>query len=195
MVQSGFKHEGDLIALLGSSHEDLATSEFAVTVCGVTTDDIAQSGIVPKLDLSVELAVQRACLEAAEAGLLQAAHDCSDGGLAVTLAESCFSNLGRNAIGARVDLRGDPGPQAWLFGESPSRIVISFAPELLSEVSAIASRTGAPFSLIGTVQGQRLKISIDEEERIDESVTALEDIWRTGLSIKLEAEAVAAGRE
>ena len=73
--------------------------------------------------------MQKACLEAAEAGLLISAHDCSDGGLAVTLAESCFSSLGRDAIGADVDLKGELGPTALLFSESPSRIVISFDSE------------------------------------------------------------------
>ncbi len=69
-------------------------SEYAVSVAGVTTAEIAAAGKVPELDLERELAVQKACLEAAEAGLLLSAHDCSDGGLAVALAESCFSSLG-----------------------------------------------------------------------------------------------------
>src|SRR5688500_10685889 len=94
VVQRGFKKEGDVIALLGTTQDDLSMSEYAVSVVGVTTAEIAAAGKVPELDMERELAVQKACLEAAEGGLLLSAHDCSDGGLAVTLAESCFSSLG-----------------------------------------------------------------------------------------------------
>lgn len=195
VVQPGFKTEGDLIALLGISNDELAASEYSVTVLGVNTESIEQSGVVPKLDLDLEVAVQRACLEAAETGLLQSAHDCSDGGLAVCLAESCFATLGRNAIGAQVELRGAPGVTAWLFGESPSRIVISFAPEALTQITAIATRAAAPITVIGRVGGQGLNISVDEEVVVDSSVEDLETVWRTALSRKLQAEAVAAGME
>ena len=75
VVTPGFKKEGDLIALLGTTNDDLAMSEYAVTIGGVSTESIATSGQVPKLDLELETAVQRACLEAAEAGLLHAGHD------------------------------------------------------------------------------------------------------------------------
>src|SRR4029453_12539702 len=88
--------------------------------------EIAASGRVPKLDLERELAVQNACLAAAEAGLLLSAHDCSDGGLGVALAESCFSSHGREAVGAEVNLDGTLGPTSLLFSESPSRIIVSF---------------------------------------------------------------------
>src|SRR5215207_9864650 len=125
IVTPGFKNEGDLVALLGTTQEDLSMSEYAVSVAGVTTAEIAAAGRVPALDLGRELVVQKTCIEAAEAGLLLAAHDCSDGGLAVALAELCFSSLGREAIGAEVDLTGTLDPLVVLFSESPSRIIIS----------------------------------------------------------------------
>ena len=84
----------------------------------VAASTVGRPGSKPvpsRIDLDRELAVQKACLEAAEAGLLLSAHDCSDGGLAVTLAESCFSSLGRDAIGAEIDLEGEIGPTALLF--------------------------------------------------------------------------------
>ncbi len=195
VVTPRFKTDGDLIALLGTTKDDLATSEYAVTIAGVSTDAIAAAGIVPKLDLELECAVQRACLEAAEAGLLQSAHDCADGGLAVTLAEACFSSLANPAIGANVELHGSLSRQAWLFGESPSRIVISFGSESRSDIEAIANRTGAPFVVIGTVGGTKLQIAVDAEKLIDSDVSELEAAWRGGLSKKLQAEAVAAGKE
>src|SRR5258707_7738608 len=99
-VQQGFKKEGDLIALLGTSEDDLSMSEYAVTVQGFSTAEITTQGKVPRLDLDRELAVQQVCLKAAEAGLLRSSHDCSDGGLAVALAECCFSSLLRDGVGA-----------------------------------------------------------------------------------------------
>jgi len=171
VVLPGFKKSGDVIALLGTTQDDLASP-------------------VPKLDLDRELAVQKACLEAAEAGLLLSAHDCSDGGLAVTLAESCFSSLGRDAIGAEVDLKGEIGPTAMLFSESPSRIVISFAATETNTIQEIAERNQAPFAIIGSVGGTDLKITIDGTEVVVKNVSELEEVWRTALSSKLQAEVV-----
>ncbi|HKR22783.1 MAG TPA: phosphoribosylformylglycinamidine synthase subunit PurL, partial [Pyrinomonadaceae bacterium] len=125
-IQPGFKNSGDVIALLGTTQDDLSMSEYAVSVGGATTAEIVAAGQVPKLDLERERAVQNACLQAAEAGLLVSAHDCSDGGLAVALAECCFSSLGREAIGAQVNIEGSLNATSLLFSESPSRIIISF---------------------------------------------------------------------
>jgi phosphoribosylformylglycinamidine synthase len=171
VVSPGFKKAGDVIALLGTTQDDLVN-------------------LVPKLDLDRELAVQKACLEAAEAGLLLSAHDCSDGGLAVTLAESCFSSLGRDAIGAEVELKGEIGPTALLFSESPSRIVISFDAAETSAVQDIAERNSAPFAIIGRVGGSDLKITVDGTEVVVKNVSELEEVWRTSLSSKLQAEVV-----
>src|SRR5262249_30162558 len=151
VVQPGFKNEGDVIALLGETH-DLSLGEY--TVVGTEHGSDATRGArptamegsddlrVPTLDLNRELAVQSACLRSAETGLLKSAHDCSEGGLAVALAECCFSSLNREAIGAEISLKPEvrsPGstenspfsslePHASslsLFSESPSRIIIS----------------------------------------------------------------------
>src|SRR5262249_3145278 len=163
----------------------------AVTVGGVKTAEIVASGKVPELDLDREVAVQNACLAAAEAGLLLSAHDCSDGGLAVTLAESCFSSLGRDAIGANVDLKGDIGPTALLFSESPSRIVISFDAADAHTIQEIAERNNAPFEIIGRVGGTRLTIDVNGQEAIAMDVPDLESTWRNALSEKLQAEVAA----
>jgi phosphoribosylformylglycinamidine synthase len=134
--------------------------------------------------------VQNACLAAAEAGLLASAHDCSDGGLAVTLAESCFSSLGRDAVGAAVDLKGPLGPTAQLFSESPSRIVISFDPSDAAAVQEIAERNQAPFAILGRVGGNELVIAVDGEETVRTEVAELESAWRDALATKLQAEVV-----
>jgi phosphoribosylformylglycinamidine synthase subunit PurL len=187
-VQPGFKNEGDVIALLGVTNDDLSMSEYAVSVAGVTTADIIAAGKVPQLDLERELAVQQACLEAAEAGLLSSAHDCADGGLAVALAESCFSSLGREAIGARVDLEETLSPTSLLFSESPSRIIVSFDPSAQEEVEKIGQRHNAPLAILGRVGGEALLINVGEESVVNTDVTDLESAWRNALSRKLQAE-------
>ena len=175
-VLPGFKKAGDMIALLGITQDDLFSA----------------SGKVPALDLNREVAVQKACLAAAEAGLLLSAHDCSDGGLAVALAECCFSSLGREAIGAEVNLEGPLGPTVTLFSESPSRIVISFDPMEAATVQEIAERHDAPFAILGHVGGNELVIAVAGEEAVRAEVAELESAWRDALASKLQAELVSA---
>ncbi len=189
-VSPGFKNEGDLVALLGTTQDDLSMSEYAVSVAGVTTAEIAASGRVPVLALEREVLVQKTCIEAAEAGLLLAAHDCSDGGLAVALAELCFSSLGREAIGAEVDLTRTLDPVVLLFSESPSRIIISFDPADANAVKEIAERNNAPFAILGRVGGERLTIAVNGDEAVAADVSDLEAPFRTSLSRKLKAEAL-----
>jgi len=187
-IQPGFKGEAEFIALLGTTNDDLSMSEYAVSVADVTTAEIAAAGKVPALDLELEKAVQQACLEAAEAGLLTSAHDCSDGGLAVALAESCFSSLGREGVGARIDLESTLSPTSLLFSESPSRIIITFGPAVADQVRQIAERHSVPFAVIGQVGGDRLEISANRREVVNAAVVDLESTWRNGLSRKLQAE-------
>jgi phosphoribosylformylglycinamidine synthase len=133
-----------------------------------------------KLDLTLEKQVQDACLKLAEAGLLQAAHDCSDGGLAVAVAECCFSSLGRDAIGAVIELdSGSISAEALLFSETPSRIVIGFAPENLEHVREIVA--DAPFQVVGKVAGSRIEILIDDTKVLTAPIASLEGIWNTSL--------------
>ena len=190
VVSPGFKKEGAVIALLGTTQEDLSMSEYAVSIVGTTTAEIAAAGKVPELDLDRELSVQKTCLAAAEAGLLLSAHDCSDGGLAVALAESCFSSVGRNAIGADVNIKGTLGPTTVLFSESPSRIIISFDPSEAGAVQEIAERNNAPFAILGRVEGTHLKITIDGREVVATAVAELETAWRGAISAKLRAEVI-----
>jgi phosphoribosylformylglycinamidine synthase len=189
VVQPGFKNAGDLIALLGTTRNDLSLSEYAVVFNGRT------DGQVPVLDMKTERAVQTACLHAAEAGLLRSAHDCADGGMAVALAECCFSSLNRKTIGADVDLPGDYDVATRLFSETPSRIIISFAESTQSEIELIAAAAGCPMTLIGKVGSDQLRIRSDGEEVIQLDVAEMEVAWRSSLKEKLQAEVLAAGAE
>jgi len=187
-IQPGFKNDGDVIAMLGTTQDDLSMSEYAVSVGGVTTAEITAAGKVPTLDLERELAVQKACLEAAEAGLLTSAHDCSDGGLAVALADLSFSSLGREAIGARVNLEATLNPTSLLFSESPSRIIIAFGPSVQTDVEKIAQTQNVPFAILGRVGGDDLVINVGEQTVVNAAITDLEAAWRNALSRKLQAE-------
>ncbi|HYN25930.1 MAG TPA: phosphoribosylformylglycinamidine synthase subunit PurL, partial [Pyrinomonadaceae bacterium] len=156
VVQQGFKQEGDHIALLGTTADDLSISEYAISVAGPSTEEGEAN--VPRLDLDLELKVQQVCLQAAEAGLLKSAHDCSDGGIAVALAESCFSSLNRPGIGADVEITGSLPATNLLFSESPSRIIISFAESAREMIEDIARRRDCPFAILGKVGANRLRI-------------------------------------
>jgi phosphoribosylformylglycinamidine synthase len=186
IVTQGFKDEGDLIALLGVTNDDLSVSEYAQTILGHSTEELIADGSVPRIDLALEKRVQDACLQLAEGGLLKSAHDCSDGGLAVAIAESCFSSLGRDAIGASIDLDSNGlSTEAVLFSESPSRIVISFDPEHLEAVKELTAYI--PFTLIGNTESDTLQISVDGTGIISAPVADLEAVWETSLETQLES--------
>ncbi|MET0753135.1 MAG: phosphoribosylformylglycinamidine synthase subunit PurL [Pyrinomonadaceae bacterium] len=187
IISHGFKTEGDIIAILGETKDDLAASEYAQTILGLTTDELIEMGNVPEIDLDLEKRVQQTCLKLADKFLLKSAHDCSDGGLAVAITESCFSSLNRKAVGAEIELKDvDLETATHLFGESPSRIVISFSPEKLSEIEAIAGENNCPFAVIGKVAGEDLKIKINGKEIVSASVEELETAWKVSLENQLE---------
>jgi phosphoribosylformylglycinamidine synthase len=186
VIQPGFKAGGDLIALLGTTRDDLSLSEYQSVIEGRTTAEMILDGHVPALDLERERAVQDACLRAAEAGLLRSAHDCSDGGLAVALAESCFSTLNRRGLGADVDLAGTLPARTRLFSESPSRIIISFDEAVLGQMEEIVARARCPLSVLGRVGTDRLRIATDGEELINLRLDELEQVWRSSLGAQLQ---------
>jgi phosphoribosylformylglycinamidine synthase subunit PurL len=191
VITPGFKKDGDVIALLGTTQDDLANSEYAVSVGGATTAEIVASGVVPKLDLERELAVQQTVLEAAEAGLLTSAHDCADGGLAVALAELCFSSLGKEAIGAAVELEaGTLSATAQLFSESPSRIIVSCEASAIDSIRQLAETHNVPLAVLGRVGGTQLSISVNGEPAVSAPVADLEATWRNALYRSLKAEAL-----
>jgi phosphoribosylformylglycinamidine synthase subunit PurL len=188
IVTQGFKNEGDFVALLGETKDDLAASEYAQSVLGLTTEELIANGEVPALDLNLEKRVQETCLKLADALLLKSAHDCADGGLAVAIAESCFSCLNRKSVGAEIDFAADENlsAESLLFGETPSRIVISFAPEKLEAVKAIAAAQNCPFAVIGKVSGNNLRVEINGEALISAPVEELENVWKNSLEEQLD---------
>lgn len=170
-----FKQEGDDIILLGSSREDLGGSEYLKVV------HAREQGSPPYLSLDTEKALHDCLLFLIRDGLLQSAHDCSEGGVAVALAESCISGPDR-ALGAVVRLtRGRLRKDAVLFGESQSRVVVSAKPAHRQPILNHARRFGVPIEIMGTVTGGRLIVSVGDEGStepvIDQPVAILHDRW------------------
>jgi phosphoribosylformylglycinamidine synthase len=187
LVTRGFKRESDLIALLGETLDDLAASEFAQTIAGLSTQQLIDNCMVPHVDLEAEQRVQQTVLTLADECLIHSAHDCSDGGLAVAIAESCFSSLGRDAVGAEITLDNKGlSNEALLFGETPSRIVISFDAEHLDRVEAIARNV--KFQLIGKITGKSLTVKNGETELLSSPIDQLEGAWRNLLQTVLEPQ-------
>ena len=151
VVTPWFKSPGDLVVLLGRTREELGGSEYLKIVHKLV------KGTPPWIDLRLEQAVQHCCLEAMERGLLRSAHDVSDGGLAVALAECCVSGPDK-PLGVRVEMREMIRGDALLFSESQSRIVVSLQEKDLDELQAIAAKQNVPVQVLGNVGGTRLII-------------------------------------
>jgi len=181
-----FKQEGDDIILLGSSRDDLGGSEYLKVVHS------REQGSPPLLNLEAEQHLQDCVLSLIRAGLVQSAHDCSDGGLAVALAESCISTEDRR-LGAVVTLPvGRLRRDAALFGESQSRVVLSSKPANREAVLDHARQRGVPAEVIGGVGGERfvayLRDAHSTTKTIDRPVSELYEAWANSLERTLTQE-------
>jgi phosphoribosylformylglycinamidine synthase len=182
-----FKQSGDIVVLLGETTADLGGSEFMAEMTG------AVDGSVPRIDLSRELAVHRVCLEAMGTGIIKSAHDCSDGGLSVALAESCFSRHRNHGLGVEIDVEFrlvgvDESwlPIVFLFSESPSRVIVSVDPTNLEALLSLAQEHEVPSTVLGSVGKDRFRITMNGESMIDLDLCDIERAWRGGLAAKLD---------
>jgi phosphoribosylformylglycinamidine synthase len=181
-----FKAEGDDIILLGAAREDLGGSEYLKVM------QAREQGSPPFLSMDVEKALHDCVLALIRGGLVQSAHDCSDGGLAVALAESAMSGPDR-PLGAVVTLAlGRLRKDAVLFGESQSRVVLSANPARRQAILDCARRAGVPVAVIGSVTGDRLVIALEGERPavtvIDVPVAVLYDRWAFSIERTLRDE-------
>jgi len=173
-----FKDEDDVIILVGTvaavsdrrgENELLGGSRYLMVCHGL------KIGPPPQIDLAHEIKVQNAVRDLIREDLLQSAHDCSEGGLAVALAECCF-NPGR-LFGAEIALNaGDTPATTVLFNESQSRIVISVARENVDKAIAMLREHDVPFQQLGKVGRDELQIRIDEQT-FRWRVTEIYDEW------------------
>jgi phosphoribosylformylglycinamidine synthase subunit PurL len=179
VTTSHFKSAGDAILLIGELGAELGASHYLKVVHG------RRAGRVPHLDFQRELAVQEMVRALIRSRLLKSAHDCSEGGLAVALAESCLS--GPAQLGATVEL-GDTGiriDQA-LFNESQSRIVVTALGNNAAALLALCAWRGVPARRIGTVGGTALKIAANGQEIIWE-IQELSEQWHGSIARAMEA--------
>lgn len=176
-----FKKEKEIIVLLGTCKEELGGSEYLKEVRKLIKGD------APDLDLQLEQAVQQTALEAIRRGLTSSAHDCSEGGLAVALAECCVSNK-ENMIGAVIDsLIFDIRRDALLFGESQSRIILSCRNEFINEIRDIAGRNSVPFQIIGRTGGKEFNILNGRRELINLPIRKISEKWANSLQSLISA--------
>ena len=169
--QAAFRREGDMVLLLGAAlvtgeAAALGGSEYLEVVHGVVAG-------TPTIDLDLEARLQRCLQEAIAEGLLSSAHDCSDGGLAVALAESAVQGGLGFGGGFPIEGRWD----AAFFGEAASRVVVSLAAADAPRFQRLAADRGVPLANLGVVGGARFTIG----DRIDLSLAALSDAWEGGL--------------
>ncbi len=176
----GFLREGDRVVLLGGGDVSLGASLYLRAVC----DEVRGRPADPALDRSVRAI--RCVRQAVQDGLLASAHDCSDGGLTVALAEACI----HGAIGATVTLPSQAAAEAgfataaW-FGEGPGRFVASVHPERLSALEALAQSHGTPCTVMGTVGGEVLRVSWGvaggkgTAQTVECAVSALSQVWES----------------
>src|SRR5881296_1565897 len=151
-----FKNEGDMIILVGEIGNELGGSRFLKICHG------CEEGPPPRIDLELEIKVQDAVRDLIHKGLVKSAHDCSEGGLGVALAESCFNP--EKLFGAEINLEaGDTAAATLLFNESQSRIVISVAPADLKKTITILRASSIPFEQLGNVCRDELRIGINGE--------------------------------
>ena len=168
---TAFKDEGDLVLLLGVA----GVSGEAQALSGSVYLEVVHGKVagVPSIDLELETRVQRLCRKAIGEGLLHSAHDCADGGLAVSLAESCVAG----GIGFKGTFTVEGRWDAALFGEAQSRIVVSLAPGDLPRLEELASEQGVPWVQLGSVGGTALSLT----PLMDAPLDSLEAAWRGGL--------------
>jgi phosphoribosylformylglycinamidine synthase II len=189
-----FKSGGDVVILAGQAGNELGGSQFLKVCHG------RKQGPPPRVDLELEIKVQSAVRDLIREGLVKSAHDCSEGGLAVALAECCFNPS--DLLGADVDLDGAEvavsaatnerantraSTLQILFNESQSRIVISTAPANVEHTISILRKRGVPFQKLGKIGGAELRIRANGKT-FRWSVIDLYDDWFNAIRRAVEGE-------
>jgi phosphoribosylformylglycinamidine synthase len=200
---SGFRKEGDAILLLDAGQSsaspsalqaEFSSSEYAKTIHGIV------AGAPPAIDLAAERKLIDCLVGLAREKAILSAHDVSDGGLAVTLAESCFASDGLSAQ-VSSELKDAQKPQnkgalrsenelpaeLALFGEGGARAVVSSSPELLARVSQIAAQYGVNLERIGSVTRGEFRIQYNGATVIQGTVDSFQQVWNGSLAAALKS--------
>ncbi|MGA9206277.1 MAG: phosphoribosylformylglycinamidine synthase subunit PurL [Terriglobales bacterium] len=158
---------------------EFGSSEYAKGILGMIW------GFPPALELEKEAALQKCIVELIRQGLVESAHDCSDGGLAVALAESAFPN----GVGARIELAsGGLAAEFLLFGEDASRVVISCASEHAGRIQELAVEYGVAAEVLGETVSEKIEILVDGRQVAAAGVSELKQAWASALERALQVE-------
>jgi len=169
----GFKNEGDVIYYLGADRIGLGGSEYIKTVHGLTTGD------APELDLDLEVKLQQTVLNLIHNKIVNAAHDVSDGGLCITLAEMAIYS----GLGADVSLKKMSGElYELLFSEAQSGIVVTVSKENVSDLEKSMKDSAVSYQVIGTVSGKTLTIN----QSVNLPISKLSEVYESTIPKAME---------
>jgi phosphoribosylformylglycinamidine synthase len=180
-VGPGFNGKGDAVILLGENSEELGGTEY------LRTQFKMEKGLPPRIDLDEEKRVQDICLEALDLGLLSSAHDVSEGGLAVCLAECTF--LSGQKTGCSVNLSDSLRTDALLFGETQSRIIVTAPTQNLSRLLNLAKKKGVKAQQIGETGGDKIEICHLNKPAVSLDVTTAFQAWKQMIPRSFEVRA------
>jgi phosphoribosylformylglycinamidine synthase II len=170
---------GAVAALVGDSRAEFSSSEYAKATQGIV------AGVPPAIDLAAEKRLIECLVSLASAGLILSAHDVSDGGVAVTLAESCFASDG---LSADVNLARDAElAEVALFGERGARAVVSLSAASLARLDAVAAQYGVVANRIGTVTRSEFRIQLNGTPVIRGDVSSFRKAWSESLAAAIES--------
>ena len=178
LVGRRFRQQGDAIVLLGEGRGELGGSEYLKSIHGLVR------GTPPALDLDLERRLQTLVAALVADAVVCSAHDCADGGVAVTVAECTFgTGTGADVDIPRVEVSSRPviNDVAALFGESASRVVVSTDPGRTADVLARAAAAGVPARVVGRTGGDRLSMAVGGRHVIDVPVARAEEVWATAI--------------
>ncbi len=171
ICDASFKDEGDLVVLLGRQDVEESVCEYTRVIHNI------EDGNPPTIDLTFEKRLQKLCLKAIREGIIKSAHDLSEGGLAICLAESAI--LG--GMGVECNVYTDSRVDFCLFGETQSRIVVSLSKEKLEYLRILSQQEEVPITVLGKVTKDRFCIRVNGEKAIDIDVKKIEEIYNSSL--------------
>ncbi len=175
VTTSGFKDFGDMIVLLGKNKGHIGASDYLELVFGI------KKGPVPEIDLKEEFNLQGGLYEMITEGLIKSAHDISEGGLAVALAESCFTSFFED-MGVYIELPDDLREDFTLFGEDQSRVIISIDKDDFEKVKHIAEKWNIPQMSLGFTAKGKFEVKVGNHLFLYNDPRFLRNIWESALS-------------
>jgi len=175
VVRHRFQQAGDVIFLLGRTVPRLAGSELAKVVAGEL------GGQLVPVDLHAHKRISQAILKLGRDGLLQSAHDCSEGGIAMSLLESCFGARNGSSSGVRVLLPNEAEPISWLFAETPSRAIISVKAENVGRVTDYLNKAEVEHLVLGEVGQETVEVNQSQTVLLRVESDRLRQRWAESL--------------